>query len=536
MGRGVQVEPRDEGESTGLGRLTGQMFPSFTYFCARVLRLSLTRAQRVVALVAFDDVDPCDLPSDLREVARAIFGDVERIPASARRTIVLRLGRRSFKSLISAAYGLYRMVTADLRLATLGKPPAVIVIAPRTDLAGTVFTMACQLVKGTPDLRRMLVKRPTAGELLLRRPDGRIVSFRTVARSVGGVTARSYWITCAILDESEFVAPNDVNLKMRDVDIIDAIRPTVLPGSPVLLISTPWPAPSATSQYFDENFGNPKVALCALAPTLMMRFGSAGYEQVAAEVAAMRAEKPQKALREFDCITSDVDESFHEGDTVDRAMVPTILVTRDMVSSGLDTGFVRDACGLIVVERQGSKLRVTYCEQKQPTPAKPLVPSIVLADLAGKAKWYGSRTIAADGHCIETAREHAHQAGMTLERGPTGAQQLEAARVYLRDLFRNSLLEMPENKTLAQQIKSIMATPKSGGGLKFTLPHIGGAHADLYSALVAAVDSDRRKYGSLLITDRAQPMSGIAGYQGLMAKSGRRVPGGGSPRGGALGL
>jgi hypothetical protein len=396
--------------------------------------------------------------------------------------------------------------------------------------------MACQLVEGTPDLRRMLAKKPTAGELLLRRPDGRVVSFKTVARSVGGVTARSYWITCAILDESEFVAPNDVALKMRDVDIIDAIRPTSLPGSPVLLISTPWPAPSATAQYFEENFGKPTVALCAMAPTLMMRFGSPGYEQVEAEVIAMRAEKPQKALREFDCLVTDVDESFHEGTTVDRAVVPTILVTRDHVSSGLDTGFVSDACALVIVERQGHKLRVTYCEQRQPTPTKALVPGVVLPELCGLAKWYGSLTLAADGHYIETAREHALQAGMTLERGPTGAQQLEAARVYLRDLFRNSLIEVPDNKTLVQQVKSIMAVPKSGGGLKFTLPHVGGAHADMYSALVAAVDHDRRKFGSLLVTERVEPRAAAAGYQGMMARSGRREPGGGSPRGGALGL
>jgi hypothetical protein len=497
--------------------------PSFTYFCGSVLRLTLCRAQRVLALVAFDRVDPCDLPPELREVARLIFGDVERIPAGARRTIVLRLGRRSFKSLVCAAYGLYRMVTGDLSLATVGKPPAVIVIAPRSDLAETVFVMAKQLVEGTPDLRRMMRDKPTADEFKLRRPDGREVSFRCVARSIGGATARGYWILCAILDESEFIAPNDVSLKLRDVDIISAIRPTLLPGSPVMLVSTPWPAPSATSEYFDTNWGEPRTALCARAPTLLMRYGSPGYKELEELVAAERLDNPRNALREFDCVSTDVDESFHEAETVDRAVVRTILSTRDKASAGLDTGFVRDACALVVVERQGMKLRVTHAEQRQPTPKVALVPNVVLAELASKAAAMGCKTVAADGHYIEVAREHAIKAGMVLERGPTSNVQLEAARVYLRDLFRNSLIELPdEPRVLVQQVKSIMAVPKSGGGLRFTLPHIAGAHADLYSALVAAADADRRKHGSLLITERAQPRTLPGAYQGF---GGRRRAG-----------
>lgn len=499
------------------------MVPSFSYFCAYVLRLTLTRAQRVLVLVVFDGVDPCDLPAELREVARVLFGDVERVPAAARRTIVLRLGRRSFKSLISAAYGLYRMVTGNLALATVGMPPAVIVIAPRSDLADTVFTMGKQLVDGTPDLRRMLVGKPTADEFILRRPqDGREVSFRCVARSIGGATARGYWILCAILDEAEFIAPNDVALKMRDVDIIDAIRPTLLPGSPVMLVSTPWPAPSATSQYFEENWGAPKVALCAIAPTLLMRYGSPGYKELEEIVLAARAEKPHMALREFDCIQSDVDLSFFSGETIDAACRSVVSVTGRMATAALDTGFRHDPCALVVVERQGGKLCVTMTHMVMPKPGAPLVPGIVLPDLVSRARSAGCTDVYADGHYIETAREHAVKAGLTLSRGPTGPAQLEAARVYLRDLFRNGVIEMPTDKVLVAQLKSIMAKPKSGGGLTFVLPHIAGAHADLFSALVAAADADRRKHGSLLVTERVAPRTMPGAYQGF---GGRRRTG-----------
>ncbi len=76
----------------------------FTSFASKVLRLTLTRGQRVLARVAFDGVDPIDMPDEAdRELAVTMFGGVEHVPAEARHVLALELGRDSGKSTFDCA-------------------------------------------------------------------------------------------------------------------------------------------------------------------------------------------------------------------------------------------------------------------------------------------------------------------------------------------------------------------------------------------------------------------------------------------------
>ncbi len=81
----------------------------FTEFCTQVLRVALTPGQLVLCKIAFDGLEPGDLKGRERELARKIFGDVDRIPPEARHVLIAVVGARAGKSYILAALRLLHL-------------------------------------------------------------------------------------------------------------------------------------------------------------------------------------------------------------------------------------------------------------------------------------------------------------------------------------------------------------------------------------------------------------------------------------------
>src|SRR5690242_15719597 len=104
--------------------------PSFLRFL-RSCSFRPTAPQRVLVLVAFDGIDPTDLerPGD-RDIARVLFGDVERIPAEARRIVSMVKGARIGGSRISALFVLLAAVTANLSTLAPGEIASGLIVAP----------------------------------------------------------------------------------------------------------------------------------------------------------------------------------------------------------------------------------------------------------------------------------------------------------------------------------------------------------------------------------------------------------------------
>jgi hypothetical protein len=468
---------------------------SFTAFCQRVLCFSLTRGQRVMSLIAFDGKDPIDLIDPYeRALALEMFGGAERIPKSARGIIALRCGRRGGKTILSSAFGIYKMVTADLSHAGPGDIPASIIVARDTEQASIAFKDALALVKQSPQLCDQIV-RERGKDFTLRRWDDREVSFVVKAKAGGGSSARGYSPVAFTLDESEFVSTSNINAVVNDRDIISGVMPALrIMGGSCILSSTPWPAQSETSKLFDFNYGRPTTAVAALVTTLTLRDNA---PQWVAIVEGERARDPRNAAREYDCQIVDAEGLFFEALKIQSAVTQAVPNLQLRATAGIDLAFSGDSSALVVIQRQDTKVVVLHCSMRSPTPKKPLVPSEVLLQFAKEAKAFGCREFAADSHYIETAREIARNNGLTVVAGPRGAKDILRAYMYVRDLLREDKLLLPDDPKLLGQLKSVMQQPHSGGGLSVVLPrNQGSGHADLVSALVAAVWHDRR-FGSL---------------------------------------
>lgn len=476
----------------------------FTLFAIRVLGLRLTRGQRVASEVAFDGRDPIDLSEPDRSLALEMFGGAERIPALVRSILitVLRFGRWSGKSLLAAAHGVYRMITADLSGCGPGDLPAVLVVSPRRVTSRIVLRAALALVLGSP-LAPLVTARGADGFRLMR-PDGREVTFATVAKSAGGSAARGFSLIEFIFDESEFLPAADPSAAITDTAILQAVMPRLLEGGHVILISTPWPAESTTAELFNENFGHPSTALAARASTLVMRDQD---PKLARKIAIERARDEANALREYDCINTDAAGCFFEASNIDLALVKSVAQTKRRASAGIDLAFRSDSSALVITERQGvgsgEELVAVYLELVSPKPGKPLKPSVVVQSFATTAIASGCGEFVADSHYIESAREHAagvivgETCGMTVVSGPSMTGDKDDSFVYLRALFREHKVKISDAR-LAAQLKSVQGIPLPGGGTKIVLPRrTGSGHADLVSGFVNAAWHDRR-HGLLL--------------------------------------
>lgn len=464
----------------------------FAEWCKRNLRLTLTAGQAVACALAFDGIQPRELPPEQQVIAEELLGSLEDIPDDARDQILLRMGRGSGKSTISAASSLKRMCEADLSQVGPGDVAAAIVIGVGKDGGEDTLSKARALAKQSTFRKR--IRRNKGDRFYIKRPDGHEVRFQVVAASARGKAGRGKSIIQCIIDESEFVASSDPSKVVRDFDIVDSVIPRMLEGAQLILASTPWPAESYTANQFEANWKQPTTGIALKATTLVMR-DHAPFWVRKVEKELRRAWS--NAQREYLCNTGDVADSWFEVATIDRAVCDTVDATGVRAIAGIDLAFRSDSSAIVITERQ-ERLAVIAVATDTPTRGIPLKPSIIGRKYAKLAKEHGCRELVADSHYIESAREAATEEGLAVIEGPSITGDKEDSFTYMRDLFRDDLVALLNDASLVKQLKSVRVVYQSGGGIRIVLPtRPGEGHCDLVSGLVNAAWWDSKVYGKL---------------------------------------
>lgn len=487
--RVAQTSPRSE-ESAPSHFAVGEP-PTFVAFASRLVRLqdptrTLSDAQRVLATVVFDGVDPIDLPEADREIARQLFGDVERFSPVHRAVFVAVCGARGGKSyLLSGIYSLYRALYADLSTMAPGEVAVALIVAPDLGLGHQTLNYAKGAINSDPELAGLVIA-DNADSIVLRRPDGQTVSILCRAAGRGGAGLRGKSLVSAVLDECAFF--RDKSYAVNDKDVFDAVSPRVLPGGIVVLASTPWAEAGLLYEEFTLNFGHPVTAMAATAPTLLMLPTQRNKDAVARE----EARDPDNALREFGAMFMVVGGSnFFDRDAcrVDVDSEPRTNAPRGArVGVGGDLALVRDAAAVVVVHEQDGEYLVAEVVESKPAKGKPLRLSSVVKDFSAVAQRHGSSTIEVDHHELEAAKEHLPD-GVELLPCAGGQQGKVDSYTKLRDILHANRLKIPpQYQRVANQLRDVAKRPTPGGGVRIYSPHKGGVHGDIVSALVLAID------------------------------------------------
>jgi len=453
----------------------------------RSLGVHLTVAQRVLVTVAFDGVDPVDLPVEERLVAEQLFGPVDRVPPEARAVLVAVCGARGGKSyVLGALYALWRAFVADLRSLAPGEVASAVIVAPDLRLARQTLRYALGAAKSKPQLAACIVG-DNSGGFTVRRPDGREVFVECLPATRGGSALRGRSLVAAVLDESAFF--RDESYAVNDSELFKAVAPRVMPGGLVVIASTPWAESGLLFDEFQRNHTHPVTAIAVHAPTLLLRDNA---PQIAAMVERERERDPDNARREFDAEFLAAGTGFFFDPEACMGAVASNLYPRlappesGRVGVGGDLALVRDAAALVVVHREGELYIVAEVLERRPQKGAPLRLSELVAEFEGVAARHGSEWIELDHHCFHAAGEHATK--IALRACPGGQDGKLQTYARARDLLHSKRIVIPgQYRRLAQQLREVVSKPTAGGGLQITSPRRAGAHGDLVSAFVLAI-------------------------------------------------
>ncbi len=264
------------------------------------LRVTPRPGQRVFCAVAYDNIEPRDLPPEDRALAKIIFGDVDVVPAKSRETIAAVCGGRGGKSYIIIALRLvYGAITRDLSSLAPGQRAVALIIAPNPKLRNEVVAYALGAMRSHPTLAAMIhlpkgkKEDSPADSFGIRRPDGHLVLFEAGVAARGGYGGRGRSLTDFAQDESAFF--RDSAFQINDSEIFKAASPRVLPGGQSLICSTPWAEAGLLYDFYTRNWGKPSDALVAHAPTLVLN----DSEMTRSIVAREYERDPDNADREY---------------------------------------------------------------------------------------------------------------------------------------------------------------------------------------------------------------------------------------------
>lgn len=457
---------------------------------AQLVDVSLTPAQEVFAMVAYDGEDPATFTDEQKELCLKIFGTLEKPDDDLRRVVVAVCGARAGKSYIFVGVRLVHLaLTVDVDSLAPGERGICLITAPDLRLALQVLRY-CQGVASHPKIAGYVVPGERGGTgvpngFLLQREGGKEVAIECLPATKGGASVRGRSLLGGAMDEAAFF--KDENSAVNDKDMFTAIVSRIMKGGQLIVPSTAWADSGLLYEEFKANFGNPKSALAAHAPTTLMR----PDEETALWVGKERRRDPDNAEREYDAIFMVGGGSdFFSTHTIDWSVEVGRIKLKPSKSStiavGGDFAFRKDSSAMVICERLGDRFYFDDPLELRPRRDKPLKPSEVCEEFAKRCREVRAESIVVDSHYIEAVREHMGAHGIGVIAGPEGAEAKVRMYIAFRDALAEGRIRLPDNERLHAQLKSIQRRPQPGGNIAISAPRTSGGHGDLVSAMVQA--------------------------------------------------
>jgi hypothetical protein len=464
-------------------------------FLAFVMRLAvvLTPAQRVLALVAFDGVQPRDLRGEDRQLARRLFGDVQTVRRDVAGVLCVVAGARSGKSFLGALRLLHLALTADLFHLAHGEVAVGIIVAPDLRLARQTLRFLIGQVRASPVLSSMVVGE-TADSIGIRRPDGRVVSIECLPATRGGSALRGRWLVGVVDEETAY--QRDADYVINDQAIFDAVTTRIVPGGQIMVISTPWAKVGLLWQLHYDNHGHPRTALAAHAPTSLMRDGD---PVTMAIVERERRRDPIKAAREYDALFLDGASMLFASADVDAAVdVGVVERPYDPACSyrmTVDVGLRNDSTVVLIfhVELQrrdgGPPVRhlvVDAVRILKPTIEHRISLDEVEATIARYAHRFHVSIVVGDIHYSDALAPRLAARGIRFSEAPMHPNAQQARATLLAARFSAGAIRLVHEPTLIKELKEATITRHAGGRTSVGAPDSKRKHDDTLDALLLA--------------------------------------------------
>ncbi len=419
-------------------------------------------------------------------------------PSAPFREAALIVGRRGGKSRVLALIAVYLATFRDYapHLAP-GEVATIGVLAANRDQARSIFRFISGLLKATPLLAGLVQDENTETIILSNSVHIEIAtaSFRTT---------RGYSYAAVLADEIAFWRSDETSAN-PDIEILRALRPGManIPGSILLLASSPYAKRGALYQTYRRNFGRDdarvlvwKAATSDMNPSIDPAIIAEAYE-----------EDPEAARAEYGAEFRDDLADFVTRETVDA--VTMIGRTELPPEHGLaytafvdPSGGVSDAMTLAIAHITAAGVVVLDAIREA---RPPFDPENTVAEFAATLRRYGITTVQGDKYGGEWPRHRFREHGIAYE--PT-ARPKSDLYMDLLPLLNAGRVELLDNQRLTAQLCGLeRRTARSG---RDSVDHTPGGHDDVANAVagvLVGLDLDRRpalmRPAALLVNDTA---------------------------------
>jgi len=386
-------------------------------------------------------------------------------------------GRRSGKSLFTAAVGLHAAILADwgAHLAP-GQRPVVAIVAATTDQAGVIAGYCAGLAKSSVVIASEVVRQTAT---CIEFASG--ASVEVHANSFRSIRGRSF--AAVLVDELAFLRSDDS--ASPDTELRRAALPGLLPGARLIGISSPWSRRGLLYAVHARHYGREDAAVLVLqADTLTMNPTFS-----AATIAEAQSEDAVLARTEFGAQFREDLRQFLDDATIERA-VPAGVVERPRVAALPDGGAARyvafadlsggrhDAAALAVAHQEGGR---AVLDKVVIAPA-PHSPAEVVERFAAVLRDYGLGGVTADGYAGNFAVDAFAGQGVACQRSALDRSAIYAALVPYFAQGRVEVLDVPR---LLHELRGLERRALAGG--RERIDHAPGGHDDAINAAAGAL-------------------------------------------------
>jgi hypothetical protein len=431
-----------------------------------------------------------------RDTSAKHFG-VERLPTERPRRVVLICGIRGGKSTMGVAAAIWACLTADLSSLPAHEVARYAIIGPAVDAADATYKQLVGYLQSSPARSAVLARDPTESRVVVRRPDGRVVEIVVVAAHRGGLSVRNRWLIGLTLEEVASFGSEATGAAISAEEILRAAETRLLPGCQAWLISSPFGPVGMLHALYQKYFGKPGTTLVVHAPTRALNpsFPQSRIDEIARD-------DPDTAAREYGAEWIDADSSYLPALLVDKAIRDAPLVRMGTAfAAAMDPATRGNAWTLAVgwseqewipVEERVddfegnavavTRTRVTIAAVWQWVGSKkaPLSPRDVLRQMASLLSPFGVATVYSDQWSIDALADHGRAMGLDIVEHEG---KIDAPYARLRAMLQNSLIELPPDPVMRQDLLSIRQRA-TANGIKVHLPLTSdGRHCDFAPAV-----------------------------------------------------
>ena len=400
---------------------------------------------------------------------------LERFYESARRQLVLRVGRRGGKSstlcriaVVEALYGEHRIPPGDIGV--------VAIISTTRDEA----SQRLRTIRAILDALSVKYRPIEGGIELVDRP----VCFKVYTASIAGVSG--FTCVCTICDEVSKWKDADTGANPAK-EVLASLRPTMATqaSARIFLSSSPLGHLDAHAEAFDR--GDDSFQVTAFAPTWVAN-------PTVTEAATHELESNEdRWRREYGAIPFEGDEaSLLSAALLDRSTrsTPGDLPRERGVYyvAAMDPGFVANAWTLVIAGKrliEGRIKRSIVCTREyRGTSSAPNNPDTILADIAKVCRTYGIEGVLSDQYEKYSLAAVALRYGIGVWQPTGGAVERLARYEGLVTQMSDGEVDLPPHKQLRADLLAIRQklTPN---GFTIHLPVTSdGRHADFAPSVV----------------------------------------------------